>query len=177
MGRQPADPRAGEVLQSFENAGYTQSVSRTRDGLTGDYQLLIDIRFHISTAKDAVADIDFVAKLANKDGKIIAAKTFQATAPAKSSDAQAYIDAFDQAFSKLEADLVHWPATTLASQPPPLAEPAAPAEPRRPSSRLPTSRLPSRRRPSPTSPDFLKSLSGLPRHRPLLDLNQRGPRV
>ena len=118
-----------KVVQSFENAGYTQSVSRTRDGLTGDYQLLIDIRrFHISTAKDAVADIDFVAKLANKDGKIIAAKTFQATAPAKSSDAQAYIDAFDQAFSKLEADLVDWTATTLASQPPPLAEPAAPAE-------------------------------------------------
>jgi len=118
-----------KVVQSFENAGYTQSVSRTRDGLTGDYQLLIDIRrFHISTAKDAVGDIDFVAKLANKDGKIIAAKTFQATAPAKSSDAQAYIDAFDQAFSKLEADLVDWTATTLASQPPPLAEPAAPAD-------------------------------------------------
>ena len=85
-----------KVVQSFENAGYTQSVSRTRDGLTGDYQLLIDIRrFHISTAKDAAADIDFVAKLANKDGKIIAASTFQATAPAKSSDAQAYVDAFD----------------------------------------------------------------------------------
>ena len=118
-----------KVVQSFENAGYAKSVSRTRDGLTGDYQLLIDIRrFHISTAKEATADIDFVAKLPNKDGKIIAASTFQATAPAKSSEAQAYVDAFDEAFAKLETDLVDWTTTTLASEPP-IAEPAAPAEP------------------------------------------------
>lgn len=123
-----------KVVQSFENAGYAKSVSRTRDGLTGDYQLLIDIRrFHISTASGPVADIDFVAKLANKDGKIVAASTFQATAPAKSSDAKAYVDAFGEAFAKLETDLVDWTTTTLASEPAPVAEPApvegTPAEP------------------------------------------------
>ena len=118
-----------KVVQSFENAGYANAVSRTRDGLTGDYQLIIDIRrFHISTAKEATADIDFIAKLANKDGKVIAAGTFQATAPAKGSEAQAYVDAFDEAFAKLETDLVDWTTTTLASEPP-IAEPAAPAEP------------------------------------------------
>jgi phospholipid/cholesterol/gamma-HCH transport system substrate-binding protein len=117
-----------KVIQSFENAGYAKSVSRTRDGLTGDYQLLIDIRtFHISTGQQAVADIDFVAKLANKDGKIIAASTFQATAPAKGNDAQAYVDAFDEAVPKLMTDLVDWTTTTLASEPP-IAAPA-PAEP------------------------------------------------
>ena len=42
-----------KVIQSFENAGYARSISRTRDGVTGDYQLLIDIRrFHISTASE-----------------------------------------------------------------------------------------------------------------------------
>ncbi len=76
-----------KVIQSFENAGYAQSVSRTRDGVTGDYQLLIDIRrFHISTAPEPVADIDFVAKLLSKDGKIVAASTFQATAPSKGTE-------------------------------------------------------------------------------------------
>ncbi len=35
---------------------------------------------------------------------------------------------FDEAFGKLETDLVDWTTTTLASQPPPLAEPAAPAD-------------------------------------------------
>ena len=126
-----------KVVQSFENAGYANAVSRTRDGLTGDYQLIIDIRrFHISTAKEATADIDFIAKLANKDGKVIAASTFQATAPAKGSEAQAYVDAFDEAFAKLETDLVDWTTTTLASEPP-IAEPAAPAEPPEPSAVVP----------------------------------------
>ena len=131
-----------KVVQSFENAGYANSVSRTRDGLTGDYQLIIDIRrFHISTAKEATADIDFIAKLANKDGKIIAASTFQATAPAKGSDAQAYVDAFDEAFAKLETDLVDWTTTTLASEPP-IAEPRLqrcrqPTPPAEPSAAVP----------------------------------------
>ncbi|HEX2448503.1 MAG TPA: ABC-type transport auxiliary lipoprotein family protein [Methyloceanibacter sp.] len=122
-----------KVVQSFENAGYAQSVSRTRDGLTGDYQLLIDIRsFHISTAEAPVADIDFIAKLANKDGKIIGTRTFEATAPAKSSDAQAYVNAIDEAFAKLMTDLVDWTVTTLASQPSPppvTVEPPAPEAP------------------------------------------------
>ena len=108
------------MVQSFENAGYAQSVSRTRDGLTGGFQLLIDIRrFHSRRRKSATADIDFVAKIVIKDGKIIAASTFQATAPAKGSDAQAYVDAFDEAFAKLMTDLVDWTTTTLASEPPP----------------------------------------------------------
>ena len=121
-----------KVIQSFENAGYAKSVSRTRDGVTGDYQLLIDIRrFHISTAPEAVADIDFVAKLTNKDGKIIAASTFQATAPAKGSDAQAYVDAIDEAFAKLRP--------TLSTGP----RPRSPASRR---SRQPRRHLPSRPR-------------------------------
>jgi phospholipid/cholesterol/gamma-HCH transport system substrate-binding protein len=118
-----------KVIQSFENAGYAQSVSRTRDGLTGDHQLLIDIRrFHILTSPEPVADIDFIAKLANKDGKILAASTFQATAPAKGSDAQDYVDAIDVAFAKLMTDLVTWTTATLASEPPPVVAPPAPEE-------------------------------------------------
>lgn len=121
-----------KVIQSFENAGYAKSVSRTRDGVTGDYQLLIDIRrFHISTAPEPVADIDFVAKLLNKDGKIIAASTFQATVPAKGTEAQAYVDAFDEAFAKLMTDLVAWTTAALdaAPLPPVTVEPPAPDQP------------------------------------------------
>jgi phospholipid/cholesterol/gamma-HCH transport system substrate-binding protein len=117
-----------KIVQSFENAGYATAVSRTRDGVTGDNQLLIDIRsFHISTAPEPAANIDFVAKLANKDGKIIAATTFQASAPAKASDPQAYVDAMDEAFAKLMGELVAWTATTLDSQPVPTPAPEAPA--------------------------------------------------
>lgn len=118
-----------KVIQSFENAAYAKSISRTREGITGDYQLLIDIRsFHVSTATEPVsADIAFVAKVLDKDGKIIGAHDFQATAPAKGSDAQAYVAALDEAFAKLLSDLLEWTTETIASAPP--APPAAPAPP------------------------------------------------
>ncbi|HET7448020.1 MAG TPA: hypothetical protein VFJ49_08950, partial [Methyloceanibacter sp.] len=52
---------------------------------------------------------------------------FQATAPAKGSDAQAYVAALDEAFAKLLSDLLEWTTETIASAPP--APPAAPAPP------------------------------------------------
>ena len=118
-----------KVIQSFENAGYAKLISRTREGITGDYQLLIDIRsFHVSTATEpAVADIAFVAKVLDKDGKIVGAHAFQATAPAKGSDARAYVAALDEAFAKLQSDLLVWTTETISSAPP--APAAAPAPP------------------------------------------------
>lgn len=115
-----------KVIQSFENAGYAKSVSRTRDGVAGDYQLLLDIRrFQISTASEpATAEIDFIAKLVDKDGKIVNASTFQGSAPAKGNDAQAYVNAVDEVFAKLAGELVGWVTTALAEAPPP--PPAAP---------------------------------------------------
>jgi phospholipid/cholesterol/gamma-HCH transport system substrate-binding protein len=108
-----------KAIQSFENAGYARSVSRAREGVAGGFQLLIDIRsFHISTAPDPMAEIDFVAKLIDKDGKIIDATTFQATSPAKGAEAQAYVDAMNEAFTKLMTELVAWTTAALANQPP-----------------------------------------------------------
>ena len=117
-----------KVIQSFENAGYAKLISRTREGITGDYQLLIDIRsFHVSTATEpAVADIAFVAKVLDKDGKIVGAHDFQATAPAKGSDARAYVAALDEAFAKLQSDLLVWTTETISSAPPAPAEAPAP---------------------------------------------------
>jgi phospholipid/cholesterol/gamma-HCH transport system substrate-binding protein len=113
-----------KAIQSFENAGYAKSVSRTREGITGDYQLLVDIRrFHVSTASDPVADVAFVGKVLDKDGKIIGAREFQATAPAKGTDAQAYVAALDEAFGKLLSELLVWTTETISSAPaaPPVA--------------------------------------------------------
>ena len=110
-----------KVIQSFENAGYAKSVSRTRDGVAGDYQLLLDIRsFQISTASEpGTAEIDFIAKLVDKDGKIVNAGTFEGSAPVDGADAQAYVKAIDEVFSKLAGDLVTWVTATLQDAPPP----------------------------------------------------------
>ncbi len=107
-----------KVIQSFENAGYPRSISRTRDGVDADFQLLLDIRqFHISTASEPAAEIDFVAKLLDKDGKIIDASTFQGTAPVTGTDAAAYVGALDGVFAKLMSELVVWTTTALDKVP------------------------------------------------------------
>ena len=131
------------LIESFENAGYARSVSRTRDGVASDFQLLIDIRsFQISTASEPTAEIDFNAKLVDKDGRIINASTFQGTVPVSGTDAPAYVKALDEVFAKLMTELVEWTTTALdqipvtppqaldEAAPPPamVAPPAAPNE-------------------------------------------------
>jgi ABC-type uncharacterized transport system auxiliary subunit len=108
------------LIESFENAGYARSVSRSRDGITSDFQLLIDIRsFQISTAAEPTAEIDFIAKLVDKDGKIIDASTFQGTAPVSGTDAAAYVKALDVVFARLMTELVEWTTTKLDQIPKP----------------------------------------------------------
>jgi phospholipid/cholesterol/gamma-HCH transport system substrate-binding protein len=120
------------LIESFENAGYARSVSRSRDGVTADYQLLIDIRsFQISTASEPTAKIDFIAKIVDKDGKIVDARTFQDTAPVSGTDAAAYVKALDEVFAKQMTELVPWTTTKLDQipKPPPQALDEAPAPP------------------------------------------------
>ena len=109
-----------KVIQSFEKAGYSKSISRARDDITGDYQLLIDIRrFHVATSPESSAQIEFVAKLLDRDGKIVDARTFKAEAPAEGADAQAYVDAIDEAFGKLMGELLGWSTAAIDSAPRP----------------------------------------------------------
>jgi ABC-type uncharacterized transport system auxiliary subunit len=103
-------------------------VTRTRDNVTGNFQLLIDIRrFHVSTSGEAKADIDFVAKVLDQEGKILEAREFSGTAPASGSDAKAYVSAFNEALGKLLKELVDWSIKTIAAVPPP-PPPPPPAE-------------------------------------------------
>jgi phospholipid/cholesterol/gamma-HCH transport system substrate-binding protein len=133
-----------KLLQSFENAGYAQSVTRTQEGL-GGYKLLIDIRrFHISTEGAPEADIEFMAKIVDADGKIIGAKLFQVAAPVAGTDTPAYAHALDQAFGKVQTELLQWSATTLdAAPPPPTAEPPAAETPEPPPADEPPAEEPS----------------------------------
>jgi len=119
------------VIESFERAGYAQSVSRTSDAIAADYQLLLNIRrFQVSTVSEpAMAEIDFVAKLVDKDGKIFDATTFQGTAPVSGTGAQAYVSAFDEVFGKLTGEVVTWATQALRNAPPPAAPEPAESQP------------------------------------------------
>lgn len=116
-----------KFIQSFENAGYSKAVSRPRDGFEATYQLLLDIRtFSLSTEKEPpLAELEFEAKVLGPDGKIVAARTFSATAPATSADAGPAAAALNEAFGKAARELVPWTAEAIASAPPPASPPAA----------------------------------------------------
>jgi phospholipid/cholesterol/gamma-HCH transport system substrate-binding protein len=102
------------MIESFENAGLLRSVDRPIEALTADYQLLIDIRsFQLSTSSAPTADVEFTAKILGADGKIIDAKVFHATAPAKASDVPAAATALSEAFQKAATELVDWVTTVI----------------------------------------------------------------
>ena len=98
-----------KIVQSFENANYLRAVARPFEGLTADFQLLIDIReFGLSTASEPVGEIEFSAKILGENGRILDARIFRAAAPASAADAGAAAAALDQAFQKAATELVVW---------------------------------------------------------------------
>ncbi|MGH6735884.1 MAG: ABC-type transport auxiliary lipoprotein family protein [Methyloceanibacter sp.] len=120
-----------KLLQTFENAGYAQSVSRTIGDFPGSFQLTIDIRqFHVVTEGEAKAEIALWVKLMDPNGEVLDARLFETSAPAPGSDARAYVDALSAAFDKMEAELLDWTTTKLDSAPvPPVTvEPPDPGE-------------------------------------------------
>ena len=98
-----------KFIQSFENAGLLRSVVRPNEALTADYQLQIDIRtFQLTLAADPMADVEFTARLLGNNGKIIDARLFRASVPAKAADAPAAAAALNEAFGKAVVELVVW---------------------------------------------------------------------
>ncbi|MBZ0217818.1 MAG: ABC-type transport auxiliary lipoprotein family protein [Fimbriimonadaceae bacterium] len=103
-----------KLIQSFENAGYLQSVTRPIDGITSTHKLLIDIRvFALATYAGPIAEIEFVAKILAEDGKVVAARTFSATAEGTGKDAPAAAASLNQAFAKSVTELVLWTVDTI----------------------------------------------------------------
>jgi phospholipid/cholesterol/gamma-HCH transport system substrate-binding protein len=121
----PAGPRWADnlsrllqekIVQSFENAGQQDKVSRNADAVTAEFQLLVDIRnFQLITQPTPSAEVELSAKLVDNAGHILDARVIQFTAPAKSAETADAVAAFDQALGKALKDLVTWVSTALAS--------------------------------------------------------------
>lgn len=102
------------LLESFENAGALRAVGRASDKLAADYVLLTDIRaFEISVA-DNSAVIEIAAKIVReRTGRIMAARVFRVSVPAAGHDGAPAIASLNEAFGKLERELVLWAARVV----------------------------------------------------------------
>jgi phospholipid/cholesterol/gamma-HCH transport system substrate-binding protein len=106
-----------KIIQAFENAATLSAVSRPLEGVTGDFQLLIDIRrFQITLAAEPTADVELTAKVLDGKGRIIDTRTFRAAAPAARMDAAAATAALDQAFGTAATELIAWTSRAIADQ-------------------------------------------------------------
>jgi phospholipid/cholesterol/gamma-HCH transport system substrate-binding protein len=111
-----------KIIQTFENAGYSQAVSRPRDGFDAAFQLLLDIRsFSLVSGATPEGELSLEAKILGPGGKIVAAKAFHTTAPAPGTDAPGAAAALNAAFAKAASELVAWVADAVAPQPSPAA--------------------------------------------------------
>ena len=103
-----------KIIQSLENANFLAGVGRPSDGLTNDYQLLIDLRsFQISLVSPPKAEITFMAQIATPKGRIIDGRAFHGEAPVKAMDPASAIEALNQAFTQSAAELVQWTAQKM----------------------------------------------------------------
>lgn len=110
-----------KVIRAFEDAGVVGGVSRPLEGVTGDFQLLIDVRkFQLSLGPAPATEIEFSAKLLDDKGKIASTRIFLAAAPAKGSDAASAKAALEQALGGAIVDLVDWTARTIGEEAPAL---------------------------------------------------------
>ncbi len=100
------------VLRAFEDSGRIAGVARRGSGLTGDYELLLDIRnFQSDYAGGATpnADVEIVAKLvANRSNTVVATRMLKQRALASSTKIGDVARAFDVALSATVQELVGW---------------------------------------------------------------------
>jgi len=116
-----------KIIRAFEDAGAVAAVSRPLEGVTGDVQLLIDVRkFQLSLGSPPTAEIELSAKVLDDKGRIANTRIFLA-ASAKA--------ALEQTFGAAVIDLVDWTARTIgedATMPAPTPAPSKGAPKRSP---------------------------------------------
>ena len=105
-----------KIIQTFENAGYMRVV-RAADNLPSDHQLLLDLRrFHVSTAPERTAEVEFTAKIVS-GSQVAEGRMFHADAPVKGQGGAAAAAGLNEAFGEAAIALVKWVASSLDHEP------------------------------------------------------------
>ena len=109
-----------KLLRGLEDAGGFAGVSRPLEGVTGDLQLVLDLR-KFQIAPDLVAEIEIGSKLLGSNGRIVATRTFRASVPVEGRGAPAAVAALNKAFDQVGGDLLVWIAQAANEPPAPRA--------------------------------------------------------
>jgi phospholipid/cholesterol/gamma-HCH transport system substrate-binding protein len=98
-----------KLLRALEDAGGFAGVNRPMEGVTGDLQLVLDLR-KFQIGPNLAAEVEIGSKLLGSNGRIVATRTFRASLPAEGHGAPASVAALDKAFNQVGGDLLVWTA-------------------------------------------------------------------
>jgi cholesterol transport system auxiliary component len=102
------------LLQSFENANLLRRVGTPGEGLAADYVLVSTLRAFEISAADQSAAVEIAVKIvAQRSGRIAAARVFRAVVPAPSMEGPAAVAALNDAFVKVAKEIVLWAARAV----------------------------------------------------------------
>lgn len=98
------------AVQAFEASHRARAVGRPGEGLSIDYQLLTEVRsFQFESSGERLGRVEIYAKIVNdRNGRVVAAKQFSATAPVGSDSASAVVASLDTALNQVLTELVQW---------------------------------------------------------------------
>jgi phospholipid/cholesterol/gamma-HCH transport system substrate-binding protein len=103
-----------KFIQSFENYDLAHAPLPSSDNPVTNSQLIVDLRsFQIDTDSEFTAEIQFSAKIINKDGQVVASRLFQERRKFDKPDPASAVSAFNDAFGKVATDLITWTAASL----------------------------------------------------------------
>ena len=100
------------LIQTFENASRLQAISRPGERIAADFQLNSELRSFQILSASGEAQVEISAKVVNdREGRIVAARVFEARVPVPAIDAANAARALDQALSTVLLDIVRWVGT------------------------------------------------------------------
>lgn len=100
-----------KAIEAFEQSKRARAVGRPGEGLSIDYQLLIDIRAfeYNATTQPGYARVEVSAKILNDhNGRVVSTRVLTGRAPVMRDDAADVVAALDAALNEVLADLVRW---------------------------------------------------------------------
>jgi phospholipid/cholesterol/gamma-HCH transport system substrate-binding protein len=108
-----------KLIESFENSGCFEGVTRPLDNLEPSDQLQAEIRsFALTMTPNPTATVEIAAKLVSAGGKIEGSRVFTEQTPLAAVDSPSAVAALDASFAKVMSAIVPWVADLPRTPPP-----------------------------------------------------------
>jgi phospholipid/cholesterol/gamma-HCH transport system substrate-binding protein len=98
-----------KLLRALGDAEGSAGVSRPMEGVTGDLQLVVDLR-KFQIGPNLAAEVEIGSKLLGSNGRTVATRTLRASLPVEGHGAPASVTALDKAFNQVGGDPLMWTA-------------------------------------------------------------------